>query len=153
MTAECLGETCTELTRSKKTRLTRNRKKKSSIEKSHNWKQVISKRGWELSCRRSHNSSSLLPHMAGLISSSPQQQIQWGKSSTLCYQLQKIGKSKSSYSTVAKLTSRKAPLSIEAAYTASRGRRGNGNLKLEKTESHLLDLPMLEQLHLGEAAD
>lgn len=28
MTAECLGETCTELTRSKKTRLTRNREKK-----------------------------------------------------------------------------------------------------------------------------
>lgn len=27
MTAECLGETCTELTRSKKIRLTKNRKK------------------------------------------------------------------------------------------------------------------------------
>lgn len=27
MTAECLGETCTELTRSKKTRLTKTRKK------------------------------------------------------------------------------------------------------------------------------
>lgn len=37
MTAECLGETCTELTRSKKTKLTKTGKK-SSIEKSHNWK-------------------------------------------------------------------------------------------------------------------
>lgn len=98
MTAECLGETCKELTRSKKIRLTKTTKK-SCIEKSHNWKWMISKKQ-ELSYR-SHNSSSLLSHKSCFTSSSPQQQIQGGKELNTTLPVRENREKEPSYRTIA----------------------------------------------------
>lgn len=82
---------------------------------------MISKKKWELSYR-SHNSSSLLSHvLLCLFLPTTTYTRGGGEELKTMLPVRENREKWPSYRTVAKLTSRKDPFSMEAAYTASRG--------------------------------